>query len=96
MLVATVGLRPDLTSVKAMQKDPAWLTPGGWRDKAIVELDLVLNQKKALVPRTHQEYLAYVRRFGDRVQRLNILWLRQDIGRRYPRVATRCEPWSQT
>ena len=48
---------------------------GGLREKAIVELDLVLNQKKAMVPRTHAEYLAYVRQYGDRVQRLNIMTL---------------------
>ena len=46
VLAAIVGLRPDLTSVKAMMKDAAWLAPGGWREKAIVELDLVLNQRR--------------------------------------------------
>ena len=58
-----------------MMKDAAWLAPGGWREKAIVELDLVLNQKKAMVPRTHQEYLRYVKQYGNRVKRLNIMAL---------------------
>ena len=41
--------------------------PGGWKDKATLELDMVINQKKALVPVSHKEYLDCVARYGGRV-----------------------------
>jgi hypothetical protein len=51
-IVATVGLRRDLTSVKAMLKDPDWNVPGGWREKALLELNIVINEKGAFTPCT--------------------------------------------
>jgi hypothetical protein len=35
LIAATVGLRKDLTSVKAMLKDPAWDIPGGWKGRRL-------------------------------------------------------------
>jgi hypothetical protein len=57
-MAATVGLREDLKSVAAMALDPLWDVPGGWREKALVELNTVINEKKALVAVTHDEYRA--------------------------------------
>ena len=55
LFAGTVGLREDLKSVKAMMQDPLWDVPGGWKDKTTLELDMVINQKKALVPVSHRE-----------------------------------------
>ena len=73
MIAATVGLRKDLTSVKAMFKDPDWGIPGGWKEKAQLELDMVVHGKKALVPCTRSEYLAARRQYGKSVELLRIL-----------------------
>jgi hypothetical protein len=72
-IVATVGLRRDLTSVKAMLKDPDWNVPGGWREKALLELNMVINEKGALTPCTRSDYLAALREYKDRVELLRIL-----------------------
>jgi hypothetical protein len=41
-----------------MALDPLWDAPGGWRENALVVLNMVINEKKALVPVTHAEYRA--------------------------------------
>ncbi len=40
-----------------MMKDPLWDAPGGWKTKAFIELNMVINEKKALVPVTHEQCL---------------------------------------
>ena len=72
-LVAVVGLRKDLTSVKAMLRDPGWSKPGGWKEKAWLELNMVVNEKKALTPCTRQDLQAARRLYGNRVEILRIL-----------------------
>jgi hypothetical protein len=44
----TVDLRKDLKSVAAMALDPLWDAPGGWREKALVEHNMVINERKHL------------------------------------------------
>jgi len=75
LYAATVGLREDLRSVKSMMKDPLWDVPGGWRAKAFIELSMVINEKKALVPVTHEQYLAFKRQYGARVENINVMTL---------------------
>jgi hypothetical protein len=58
-----------------MMKDPLWDVPGGWKDKATLELDMVINQKKALVPVSHKAYLDCVERYGSRVEHINVMTL---------------------
>jgi len=72
-IVATVGLRKDLTSVKAMLRDPGWSKPGGWKDKAWLELNMVINEKKALTPCTRKDLMEARRLYGKRVEILRIL-----------------------
>jgi len=49
-LAATVGLREDLKTVAAMVLNPLWDV-----EKALVELNMIINEKKALVAVTHDE-----------------------------------------
>jgi hypothetical protein len=58
LIAATVGLREDVRSVKAMMSDPSWDVAGGWKEKAALELQMVINEKQALVPLTHEQYRA--------------------------------------
>ena len=58
LIAATVGLREDLRSVKAMMSDPSWDVAGGWKEKAALELHMVINEKRALVALTHEQYRA--------------------------------------
>ena len=74
-MAATVGLREDLKTVAAMALDPLWDVPGGWREKALVELNMVINEKKALVPVTHEQYTAMVRTYGARVEQIDVMTL---------------------
>ena len=71
-----------------MLKDPAWDIPGGWKEKAALELDMVVNVKQALVPCSHADYLAARRLHGKRVELLRILTparRSEDPGRRHAR-----------
>jgi hypothetical protein len=56
-----------------MLKDPAWDIFGGWKEKAALELDMVVNVKQALVPCSRADYLAACRLHGKRVELLRIL-----------------------
>ena len=75
LIAATVGLRDDLKSVKAMMDDPLWDTPGGWKEKALVELTMVIREKRALVPVTHEQYKAMKLLYGTRVENINVMTL---------------------
>jgi hypothetical protein len=74
-LAATVGLREDLKTVAAMALDPLWDVPGGWREKALIELNMVINEKKALVAVTHDEYRAIKLKYGERVEHIHVMTL---------------------
>ena len=45
------------------------------REKALIELNLVINEKRALVPVTHAEYLALKLKYGERVEHINVMAL---------------------
>jgi len=75
LLASTVGLREDLRSVKAMMIDPLWDAPGGWKAKALIELNMVINEKKALVPLTRKQYIELRSRYGDRCEHIQVLTL---------------------
>ena len=75
LLASTVGLREDLRSVKAMMIDPLWDTPGGWKAKALIELNMVISEKKALVPLTRKQYIELRSRYGDRCEHIQVLTL---------------------
>ena len=45
LYAATVGLREDLKSVKSIMKDPLWDSPIDWKAKALIELNMDINEK---------------------------------------------------
>ena len=73
--VNAVGVRADLQSVKAMLRDDAWSKPGGWKDKAQIELNMVINEKGALTPCTKADLDRARIKYGKRVEILRILTL---------------------
>jgi hypothetical protein len=58
-----------------MMSDPSWDVAGGWKEKAALELQMVINEKQALVPLTHEQYRALKAKYQNRVEYLHVMTL---------------------
>ncbi len=47
--------------------------PGDWHEKALVELNMVIKEKKALVPVSHNEYRALKLKYGDCLEHITVM-----------------------
>ena len=69
-----------------MMSDPSWDVDGGWKEKAALELHMVINEKQALVALAHEQYRALKAKYQNRIEYLHVMTLaRQNPCRRYPR-----------